>query len=53
MHHLCAYLANICAIIMAQFVCDLSIKDIHMPVMFIMAHTFALHLLLALICVLQ
>jgi hypothetical protein len=46
-HHLCAYLANICAIIKAQFVCNLSLKDIHTPVMFVMARTFALHLLSA------
>jgi hypothetical protein len=47
MHHLHAYLANICAIIEAQFVCDLSLKDIHTPAMFVVAHTFALHLSLA------
>jgi 2-iminoacetate synthase ThiH len=43
-HNLCAYLANICAIIKAQFMCDLTLKDIHTPAMFIMARTFALHL---------
>jgi hypothetical protein len=44
MHHLRAYLANICAVIEAQFVCDLSLKDIHTPAMFVVARTFALHL---------
>jgi hypothetical protein len=44
MHHLCAYLTNICAIIEAQFVCDMSLKDIHTPAMFVVARTFALHL---------
>jgi hypothetical protein len=34
-HNLRAYLANICAVIEAQFICDMSLKDIH---------TFALHL---------
>jgi hypothetical protein len=43
-YHLRAYLANICAIIEAQFVCDLSLKDIHTPAMFVIARTFALHL---------
>ena len=43
-HHLRAYLANICAIIEAQFICDLSIQDIHTLAMFVVAHTFALHL---------
>jgi hypothetical protein len=43
-HHLRAYLANICAVIEAQFVCDLSLKDIHTPTMFVVAHSFALHL---------
>jgi hypothetical protein len=43
-HHLRAYLANICAIIEAQFVSDLSLKDIHTPAMFVVARTFALHL---------
>jgi hypothetical protein len=43
-HHLRAYLANICAIIEAQFICDLSLKDIHTPAMFFVARTFALHL---------
>jgi hypothetical protein len=46
-HHLCAYLANICAIIKAQFDCDLSLKDIHTSAMFVVARTFALHLLSA------
>jgi hypothetical protein len=44
MQHLRAYLVNICAVIQAQFVCDLSLQDIRTPAMFIMAHTFALHL---------
>jgi hypothetical protein len=44
MHHLRAYLANICAIIKAQFVCDMSLKDSHTPAMFVVARTFALHL---------
>jgi hypothetical protein len=43
-HHLCAYIANVCAVIEAQFVCDLSLKDIHTPAMFVVARTFALHL---------
>jgi hypothetical protein len=43
-YHLRAYLANICAVIEAQFVCDLSLKDIHTPAMFVVACTFALHL---------
>jgi len=43
-YHLRAYLANICAVIEAQFVCDLSLKDIHTPAMFVVARTFALHL---------
>jgi hypothetical protein len=43
-HHLRAYLANICAIIEAQFICYMSLKDIHTPAMFVMACTFALHL---------
>ena len=43
-HNLRAYLANICAVIEAQFVCDLSLKDIHTPAMFVVARTFALHL---------
>jgi hypothetical protein len=44
MHHLHAYLTNICAVIEAQFVCDLSLADIHTPAMFAVACTFALHL---------
>jgi len=32
MHNLCTYLANICAIIEAQFVRNLTLKDIHTPV---------------------
>jgi hypothetical protein len=44
MHHLHAYLANICAVIEAQFVCDVFLKDIHTPAMFVVARTFALHL---------
>jgi hypothetical protein len=47
MHHLRAYLANICAIIEAKFVWDLSLKDIRTPAMFVVARTFALHLSLA------
>jgi hypothetical protein len=47
-YHLRAYLANICAVIEAQFVCDLSLKDIHTPTMFVIACTFTLHLLSAL-----
>jgi hypothetical protein len=43
-HPLCAYLANICAVIEAQVVCDLSLKDIHTPARYIVARTFALHL---------
>jgi hypothetical protein len=43
-YHLCAYLANICAVIKAQFICDLSLKDIHTPTMFVVAPTLALHL---------
>ena len=43
-HHLRAYLANICAVIEAQFVCDLTLRDIHTPAMFVVARTFALHL---------
>ena len=43
-YHLRAYLANICAVIEAQFVCDLSLKDIHTPAMFVVARTFALYL---------
>jgi hypothetical protein len=43
-HHLRAYLTNICAVIKAQFVCGLSLKDIHTPAMFVVARTFALHL---------
>jgi len=43
-HHLRAYLANICVVIQAQFVCDLSLADIHTPAMFVIARTFALHL---------
>ena len=43
MHNLCN-LVNICTIIEAQFVCDRSLKDIHTLAMFVVAHTFALHL---------
>ena len=43
-HHLRAYLANICAVIEAQFDCDLSLTDIHTPALFVVARTFALHL---------
>jgi hypothetical protein len=46
-HHLRAYLTNICAVIKAQFICDMSLKDIHTPAMFVVARTFALHLLSA------
>jgi hypothetical protein len=31
MHHLHAYIVNICTIIKAQFVCNLPLKDIHTP----------------------
>jgi hypothetical protein len=44
-HHLRTFLANICTIIEAQFICDMSLKDIHTPAMFVVARTFALHLL--------
>ena len=44
MYNLRAYLVNICTVIEAQFVCDMSLKDIHTPAMFVMARTFALHL---------
>jgi hypothetical protein len=44
MHNLCAYLVNICTIIEAQFVCYLAIKNIHIPAMFVVAHTFTIHL---------
>jgi hypothetical protein len=44
-HHLRAYLANICAVIEDQFVCNMFLKDIHPPAMFVVARTFALHLL--------
>jgi hypothetical protein len=43
-HHLSAYLTNICAVIEAQFVCDVSLTDIHTPVMFVVTHTLVLHL---------
>ena len=43
-HHLRAYLANICAVIEAQFVCDLTLLDIKTPAMFVVARTFALHI---------
>jgi len=43
-HHLRAYLANISTLIEAQFVCDLSLANIHTPAMFVIARTFALHL---------
>ena len=36
-HHLRAYLANICAVIEAQFDCDLSLKDANTPAMFVVA----------------
>jgi hypothetical protein len=45
MHHLRDYLANICTVIEVQFVCGTPLKDIHAPAMFVMAHTFVLHLL--------
>jgi hypothetical protein len=44
MHHLCSYLGSICAVLEVQFVCDMSLKDIHTPTIFVMAHTFALQL---------
>jgi hypothetical protein len=43
-NHLRAYLANICPVIEAQFVCDLALIDIHTPAMFVVARTLALHL---------
>ena len=43
-HHLWAYLANICTVIEAQFTCDLTLLDIKTPAMFVVAHTFALHI---------
>jgi hypothetical protein len=43
-HHLQAYVANICTVIEAQFVCDLSLQDIHTPATFVVACTFTLHL---------
>ena len=43
-HHLRAYLVNICAVIEAQFVSNLSLRDIHTPAMFVVARTFTLHL---------
>jgi hypothetical protein len=43
-HHLRAYLANICTVIEAQFVCNMTLEDIHTPAMFVVARTFALHL---------
>ena len=46
-HHLGAYLANICAILKAQLVCDMLLKDIHTPAIFVVARIFALHLLSA------
>jgi hypothetical protein len=49
MHHLHAYLENVYTVIKAQFICNLSLKDIHMPAMFIVVHTFALLLSLALV----
>jgi hypothetical protein len=47
MYHLRAYLTNICAIIEAQFKCDMSLKDIHTPAMFVVARTLTIHLSLA------
>jgi hypothetical protein len=44
MHHLRTYLTYICVVIKAQFIWDLSLKDIRTPAMFVVAHTFALHL---------
>jgi hypothetical protein len=44
MHHLHAYIPNICTIIEAQFIYNMSLKDIHTPAMFVMARTFTLHL---------
>ena len=46
-NHLWAYLANICAIIEAQFHCDLNLLDIKTPAMFVVACTFALHIMSA------
>ncbi len=43
-HHLWVYLANICAVIKAQFTCDLTLLDIKMPAMFVVACIFALHI---------
>jgi hypothetical protein len=43
-HHLHAYLANICAVIDVQFICDITLKVIHTPAMFVVARTFTLHL---------
>jgi hypothetical protein len=44
MHHLRAYLANICTVIEAQFTCNLTLLNIKTPAMFVMACTFALHI---------
>ena len=41
MYHIRAYLANICAIIEAQFVCNIMLHDIHTLAMFMVACTFA------------
>ena len=38
---------KICAVSEAQFVCNITLQDIHTPAMFVDVHTFALYLLLA------
>jgi hypothetical protein len=43
-HHLSVYLANMCTVIKAQFMCGLSLADTHTPAMFVIARTFTLHL---------
>jgi hypothetical protein len=46
-NHLWAYPVNICTVIEAHFVCNLSLQDNHTPAMLVMACTFTLHLSLA------
>ena len=46
-HHLHAYLANISAIIEAQFHCNPTLLNIKTPAMFVVACTFALHVTFA------
>jgi hypothetical protein len=46
-HHLRAYLMKIYAVSEAQFVCNITLQDIHTPAMFVDMHTSALYLLLA------